>query len=167
MTLHRSAAVALAACAASLSLTACSAGITSASTATTSPPAPTRTAAAASSSSSAGRMLQVTGPVGSCPVPAGAKVAENIGGGQQVVVMFSLVTPAKVSSFYAQALPKAGYTISANSVISEGGDDVALIQFTGHGVKGNIDTQAKVTGASLGVPGLGRKNVTAISLSPK
>ena len=34
-------------------------------------------------------------------------------------------------------------------------------------VKGNIDTQAKVTGASLGVPGLGRKNVTAISLSPK
>ena len=169
MTMHRSAAVALAACAASLSLAACSAGITSASTAATSPAAPSRsaTAAAASSSAPAGRMLQVIGPVSSFPVPAGAKVAENIGGGQQVIIMFSLVTPAKVSSFYAQALPQAGYTISANSVISEGGDAVALIQFTGHGVKGNIDTQAKVTGASLGVPGLGRKNVTAISLSPK
>lgn len=165
MNKHRSAMIALAASVASLSLAACSAGITTASTATTSAPAPTRSAA--SSPAATGRMLQVTGPLGSFPVPAGAKVAENIGGGGQIVIMFSLVTPAQVSSFYAQALPKAGYTISTNSVISEGGNTSAIIQFSGHGIKGNIDTQGKVTGASLGIPGLGRKNVTAVSLQSK
>jgi hypothetical protein len=169
MTTYRSAAVALTACAASLSLAACTAGITT-STATTSPAAPTRTAAAVASSAhpaATGRMLKVSGEVGSFPVPAGAKVVQNIGSGQETIVIFSMITPARVSSFYAQALPQAGYTVTANSVISQSGNNVAYIQFTGHGVKGNIDALARFTDSTVDVPGLGHKNVTTISLMPR
>ena len=169
MTTYRSAAVALTACAASLSLAACTAGITT-STATTSPAAPTRTAAAAASSAhpaAAGRMLKVSGEVGSFPVPAGAKVVQNIGSSQETIVIFSMITPARVSSFYAQALPQAGYTVTANSVISQSGNNVAYIQFTGHGVKGNIDALSRFADSTVDVPGLGHKNVTTISLMPK
>jgi hypothetical protein len=112
-------------------------------------------------------MLTVSGEVGSFPVPAGAKVVQNIGTSQETIVIFGAVTPAKVSSFYAQALPRAGYTVTANSVITESGNTVAYIQFTGHGVKGNIDGLSKDTDSAVSLPGLGRKNVTTISLMPK
>ena len=177
MTMYRLAAAALTTCAASLSLAACAAGSTTTSTATTSPAAASRSAAAASSSASssssasasalAGRMLKVSGEVGSFPVPAGAKVVQNIGTSQETIVIFGVVTPAKVSSFYAQALPRAGYTVTANSVITQSGNTVAYIQFTGHGVKGNIDGLSKDTDSTVSLPGLGRKNVTTISLMPK
>jgi len=175
MTMYRLAAAALTTCAASLSLAACAAGSTTTSTATTSPAATSRSAAAASSSASssasasalAGRMLKVSGEVGSFPVPAGAKVVQNIGTSQETIVIFGVVTPAKVSSFYAQALPRAGYTVTANSVITQSGNTVAYIQFTGHGVKGNIDGLSKDTVSTVSLPGLGRKNVTTISLMPK
>jgi len=175
MTMYRLAAAALTTCAASLSLAACAAGSTTTSTATTSPAATSRSAAAASSSASssasasalAGRMLKVSGEVGSFPVPAGAKVVQNIGTSQETIVIFGVVTPAKVSSFYAQALPRAGYTVTANSVITQSGNTVAYIQFTGHGVKGNIDGLSKDTDSTVSLPGLGRKNVTTISLMPK
>ena len=176
MNKYRSSAAALAACAASLSLAACSAGITTTSTATTSPAAPSRTSASSSASSSASasaslavaiRMIQVSGEVGSFPVPAGAKVVQNIGGSQETIVIFKMVTPAKVSSFYAQALPRAGYTVTANSVITQSGNTVTYIQFTGHGVKGNIDGLSTFTDSTVSVPGMGHKNVTTISLMPK
>ncbi len=170
MNKYRPAAVALAACAASLSLAACTAGITTASTATTSPAAPSRSGSSASASASlaaAGRMIQVSGDVGSFPVPAGAKVAENIASSQETVVFFSMITPAKVSSFYARALPQAGYTVTTNSVVSQSGNTVAFIQFTGHGFKGNIDALSKFTDSTVSLAGLGHKNVTTITFMPK
>jgi sugar/nucleoside kinase (ribokinase family) len=111
-------------------------------------------------------MLQVTGSVRSFPVPAGANVAENISTSGGITIMFGKVSPAKVSSFYAQALPKAGYTVTGNSSVSESGG-VTLIQFTGHGYKGTIGTLANAPDPSNTLPGLGSKNVTTILLQPK
>ena len=173
MNTYRSAAVALTACAASLSLAACSAGSTTASTATTSPAARSSSSASASASVSqagsalAGRTIKVSGEFGSFPIPARAKVVENVASDPGAIVFFDRVTPAKVSSFYAQALPRAGYTITANSVISQSGGTVAFIQFTGHGVKGTIDALSKFTDSSVSIAGLGHKNVTTISIMPK
>ncbi len=173
MNTYRSAAVALTACAASLSLTACTAGITTASTAATSPAARNSSSASSSASVSqaapaiASRTIKVSGEFGSFPIPARAKVAENVASDRGAIVFFDQVTPAKVSSFYAQALPRAGYTITANSVISQSGGTVAFIQFTGHGVKGTIDALSKFTDSSVSIAGLGHKNVTTISIMPK
>ena len=171
MSLHRSAALALTTCVASLSVAACTAGVTTATSAATSPAAPSRSAsvaaAASASTAAAGRMISISGSIGSFPVPAGAKVAENIGASQQIIVIFSSVTPANVSSFYATALPRAGYAVSGNSVISEGGGTEAIIQFSGHGYKGNIAALSHFSGAGVSVAGLGTKNVSTIELSPK
>jgi hypothetical protein len=171
MNTYRSAAVALTACAASLSLTACTAGITTASTAATSPAARNSSSASASASQAApaiaSRTIKVSGEFGSFPIPARAKVAENVASDRGAIVFFDQVTPAKVSSFYAQALPRVGYTITANSVISQSGGTVAFIQFTGHGVKGTIDALSKFTDSSVSIAGLGHKNVTTISIMPK
>lgn len=176
---YRCATVALATCAVTLSLAACSAGVTTAGP----PAAPSRgTSAAGSDATTSGRpspghsaskppasgtMIRVSGAVGRFPVPTGAKVAENITSSQETVVIFGSISPAKVSAFYAQALPKAGYTISGNSVITESGNVVAAIQFAGHGFKGNIDALAKFTGSGVGLGGLSDKNVTTVSFLPK
>jgi hypothetical protein len=176
---YRCAAVALATCAAALSLAACSAGVSTAGP----PTAPSRGTSAespdastsgrpspsttASKPAASGTMIQVSGTVGHFPVPAGAKVAENITTSQETIVIFGSISPAKVSAFYAQALPKAGYTISNNSVITESGNVVAAIQFAGHGFKGNIDALAKFTGSGVGLGGLSDKNVTTVSFLPK
>jgi hypothetical protein len=179
MSPYRCAAVALATCAAALSLAACSAGVTTAG----SPAAPSRGTSAASSdattssrpspsptvskSAASGTMIQVSGGVGRFPVPAGAKVGENISSRQETVVIFGSISPAKVSAFYAQALPKAGYTISSNSVFNEAGNVVAAIEFAGHGFKGNIDALTKFTGSDVGLGGLGDKNITTVAFLPK
>jgi hypothetical protein len=176
---YRCAAVALATCAAALSLAACSAGVSTAAP----PTAPSRGTSAespdastsgrpspsttASKPAASGTMIQVSGTVGHFPVPAGAKVAENITTSQETIVIFGSISPVKVSAFYAQALPKAGYTISNNSVITESGNVVAAIQFAGHGFKGNIDALAKFTGSGVGLGGLSDKNVTTVSFLPK
>jgi ABC-type phosphate transport system substrate-binding protein len=170
MNKYRSTALALACCAASVSVAACTAGITTASSPTTSAPAPTQSAsvpAAASSRAPSGRMIKVTGSVGSFPVPAGAKVTENIAIDQKdTVVAFGSVTPANVSSFYATALPRAGYTISGNSVVNQSGGTVAFIFFSGHGYKGDIGALSKAP-ASVASAGLGTKNVTTITFMLK
>jgi hypothetical protein len=176
MNTYRPAAVALTACAASLSLTACTAGITTASTAATSPAARNSSSASLASASAsvsqaataiASRTIKVSGEFGSFPIPARAKVVENVASDPGAIVFFDQVTPAKVSSFYAQALPRAGYTITVNSVISQSSGTVAFIQFTGHGVKGTIDALSKFTDSSVSIAGLGHKNVTTISIMPK
>jgi ABC-type phosphate transport system substrate-binding protein len=170
MNKYRSTALALACCAASVSVAACTAGITTASSPTTSAPAPTRSAsvpAAASSRAPSGRMIKVTGSVGSFPVPTGAKVTENIAIDQKdVVVAFNSVTPANVSSFYATALPRAGYTISGNSVVTQGGGTVAFVFFSGHGYKGDIGALSKAPASEASL-GLGTKNVTTITFMLK
>jgi hypothetical protein len=166
---YRSAALALATCAASLSVAACTAGITTAPPPATSAAAPPRSASAAaatsSSPASSGRMIAISGSIGSFPVPTGAKVAENVAYSQQVIVMFTSVTPAIVSSFYATALPRAGYAISGNSMFSVGGNTEAVIEFSGHGYKGNIATLSHFSGSGVSVAGLGTKNVSTIELS--
>jgi hypothetical protein len=175
MSNHRPAALAAAACAASLTLAACTAGITTAANppATSAPAAgaPARSASAAAAASSAGPassgwMVAITGSL-RFPVPAGAKVAENVADSQVIGLIFGSVTPAKVSGFYATALPRAGYVVTANSVISQGGGTVAFIQFNGHGYKGTIDALSKFTGSGVDLNGLGTKNVTTVSLMPK
>jgi ABC-type phosphate transport system substrate-binding protein len=172
---YRSAALTLAACAAGLAVTACTAGITTASSPTTSAPAPTRSASVRAAASSrapsgrapSGRMIKVTGSVGSFPVPTGAKVTENIAIDQKdVVVAFNSVTPANVSSFYATALPRAGYTISGNSVVTQGGSIVAFVFFSGHGYKGDIGALSKPPASEANL-GLGTKNVTTITFMLK
>ena len=175
MNKYRSAAAALTACAASLSLAACTAGTTTASTTTTSPAAPRLVFGVGlglglglpASPALASRTIKVSGDVGSFPVPAGAKVAENIASSQETVIIFDKMTPARVSSFYAQALPQDGYTITTNSVVSQSGGTAAIIQFTGHGFTGNIDALSKFTDSSVSIAGLGHKNVTTISIMPK
>ena len=179
MNKYRSAAAALTACAASLSLAACAAGTTTAGTTTTTSPAapgsssasssasPSASASASASPALASRTITVAGDVGSFPVPAGANVAENIASSQETVIIFDKITPAKVSSFYAQALPHDGYTITTNSVLSQSGGTAAIIQFTGHGFSGNIDALSKFTDSAVSVAGLGHKNVTTITFMPK
>ncbi|HEX5296760.1 MAG TPA: hypothetical protein VFW50_07220 [Streptosporangiaceae bacterium] len=183
MNTYRNVVVALAAGAACLSLAACSAGITTASSAGADA-ASSRSAAAVASSASAaamasasasasraaaGRMIKLDGLSVSFPVPTGAKVIENMAmnvDGKQTAIFFTLVTPAKVASFYTAALPRDGYKVTSNSLLSQTGSTVAFIQFSGHGIKGTIDSLAKFT-ESVGIPGLGHKNVTTISLQAK
>jgi hypothetical protein len=172
MNKYRSAALALAACAASLSVAACSTGTPSASSAATSA-AGTSSATSSQSASAivssavptsgapiAGRTISVNGKLTSFPIPAAAKIAENVAGGQALVLVFGAVAPVDVARFYATALPQAGYSVATNSMESKGGDSGAYIVFTGHGYKGTVDSLAQFPGAS--VAGIGDKNVTTI-----
>jgi hypothetical protein len=169
---YRSAALALAAGAVSLSVAACTAGVTTSSQATTSPAAPTRSVSAAAAASSprpasSGSTIAVTGSIGRFPIPAGAKVVENVADNQEIILIFSSITPAKVSSFYATALPRADYTVTTNSLINGSTGTAALIQFSGHGRKGNIDALSKFSHPGVSMAGLGDKNVTTITFLPK
>jgi hypothetical protein len=165
MNKYRSAALVLATCAAGLSVAACSAGSPAASSSSTSSASPDQSvSAAATGPAVAGRTISVKGPLGSFPVPAGAKIGENISGGQSVVIVFGSVTPSDVSSFYASALPKAGFDVTTNAMVTKAGDSGALIEFTGHGYKGNIDALKQFPGPSLA--GIGDTNVTTIIFSP-
>jgi hypothetical protein len=171
MNKHRPIALVLASCAAGLSVAACSAGTPSASSSTSSP-------AATSSSSKppvisspvpttgppiAGSMLTIKGKIGSFPVPKTARVGENMSGGSSLLVVFGSVAPADVARFYATALPQAGYSVTSNSLVSQGGQNGAIIAFTGRGFKGNIESVAQFPGASIA--GLGATNVTTIVMS--
>lgn len=185
MNINRNAGAALAACAAALSLTACSAGITATSSASADAANSSRSAAAVASSASAaaiasasasasraaaGRMIKVDGLSATIPVPAGAKVVANMAmniDGKQTTIFFDLVSPAKVASFYTAALPRDGYKITANSLLTQSGSTVALIQFSGHGIKGTIDSVAKFPGSNPGIPGLDHKNVTSVTITPR
>jgi hypothetical protein len=172
---HRTAALVLTACAASLSVAACSAGTPSASSSTASSPAASSAASKSpvpivssavptSGPAIAGRTLQINGKIGSFPVPAAAKIGENMAGGSALLVVFGSVAPADVARFYATALPQAGFTVTTNSLVTQGGQHGAVIQFTGHGFKGNIDSVAQFPGAS--VAGIGATNVTTVIMSP-
>jgi len=173
MNTYRPIALVLASCAAGLSVAACSAGTPSASSSTSSPAA---TGSATSSKPPvisspvpttgppiAGIMLTVKGKIGSFPVPKAAKVGENMSGGSSLLVVFGLVAPADVARFYATGLPQAGYSVTSNSLVSQGGQNGAIVAFTGHGFKGNIESVAQFPGASIA--GLGATNVTTIVMS--
>ena len=180
---YRNVAVALAAGAAALSLAACSAGVTTTSSASADAANSSRSAAAVASSASAaaiasasaaasraaaGRMIKVAGLSATIPVPTGAKVVANMAmniDGKQTSIFFDLVTPAKVASFYTAALPRDGYKVTTNTLITSSGNTVAAIEFSGHGIKGIIDSVAKFPGSNPGIPGLGKKNVTTVTIT--
>jgi hypothetical protein len=167
MNKYRSAALALAACAASVAVAACSAG-TSASSASASTGAGSQSGSASAASSPAGaiagRAIAVKWSLGTFPVPAAARVVENLGGRQAFVLVFGLVAPAEVSRFYGTALPRAGFTVTTNAMLDKGGDTGAYIVFTGHGFKGSINSLIQFPGMS--VAGLGGKNVTTVVVTP-
>ena len=169
MNKYRSAALVLAACAVGMSAAACSSGSSSTSSSAATSPAASSQAISSSPPPTtgpaiAGRTLTVKGSLGSFPVPASAKVAENMAGGQSVVLVFGSVVPADVSRFYATELPKAGYSVSTNSMLTKGGDHGAYIVFSGHGFKGTIDSLDQFPGMSMA--GIGDKNVTTIIFAP-
>jgi hypothetical protein len=179
---YRNVAAALAACAAALSMAACSAGITTAGTdaaassrsaaavASSASAAAVASASAAASRAAAGRMIKVDGLSATIPVPTGAKVVANMAvnvDGKQTAIFFDLVTPAKVASFYTAVLPRDGYRITTDSLIGQSSSAVALIQFSGHGIKGIIDSVAKFPGPNPGIADLDRKNVTTLTITPR
>jgi hypothetical protein len=168
MNKYRCAALPLVTCAAGLSLAACSAGIT---VAASSPAASRSTGSSASPAASAstrpsspGRTVTVDGLPGTFPIPSGAEVDEDVTDGKTIVILFSSVTPSVVSSFYASALPRAGYTITLNSASSGA---YAEITFTGHGYKGSISALSKVPASDVSLGGVSNKNFTGITLNPK
>jgi hypothetical protein len=164
MNKYRSVALALATCAAGLSVAACSSGTPAASSASTSTAGTSTATSNAVSSAPApstgapipSRSLTVKMALGTFPVPASAKVVENMAG----LVVFGSITPADVSRFYATALPQAGYTVTTNSMLHKGGDNGAYIVFSGHGYKGTVDSLDQFPGTSLA--GIGDKDVTTI-----
>ena len=172
MTKYRSATLALAAGAATLAVAACSSAGTPSASSSSPATNPSTSAAAAPISSApvpttgaaiAGRMLTLKGKLASFPVPAAALVGENISGGSSLVVVFGKVTPADVARFYATALPQAGFTVVSNALVSQGGQNGAVVQFTGKGYKGNIESVAQFPGASIA--GIGSANVTTITVT--
>jgi len=167
MNRYHSAALTLAACAAGMSAAACSSSSSTASSAASSPAASsgvTSSAVPTTGPAVAGRDLTVKGSLGTFPVPASAKVAENVGGGQSIVIVFGTTAPADVARFYATALPKAGYSVTTNSMLTKSGSSGAYILFNGHGYKGTIDSLDQFPGMS--VAGIGTKDVTTIVFSP-
>lgn len=170
MNTYRSIALIAASCAAGLSVAACSAGTPSASSSTASSPASSHSATPVVSSAVpttgppiAGRMITVKGKIGSFPIPAAAKVGENTSGGSSLLVVFGLVAPADVARFYATALPHAGFTVTSNALVTQGAQNGAIVQFTGHGFKGSIESVAQFPGASLA--GIGATNITTVVMS--
>jgi hypothetical protein len=175
MNKYRTATLALAVGAASLAVAACSSGTPTASSSST----PTSTPTSTSTSTAApivsapvpttgapipGRTLELKGKLASFPVPEAAKIGENLSGGSSLILIFGLVAPVDVARFYATALPQAGFTVTSNSLVSQGGQHGALIEFTGHGYRGNIESVAQFPGVS--VVGLGAKNVTTVEVAP-
>jgi hypothetical protein len=176
MNKYRPATLALAAGAATLAVAACSAGTpsasssssssssSSASSSATGSAAPVTSAAAPTTGAPIpGRTLTVSGKLGSFPVPAAAKIGENLAGGSSLILVFGSVAPPDVARFYASALPQAGYTVTSNSLVSQGSQHGAIVVFNGHGYKGSIESVDQFPGVSIA--GIGATNVTTITMS--
>ena len=78
---------------------------------------------------------------------------------------------AAAAACLSLAACSAGIT-TASSASADAADSsrsaaaVAFIQFSGHGIKGTIDSVAKFPD-SVGIPGLGHKNVTSVTITPR
>ena len=147
----RTTALAAAACTVGVSLAACSV---------------TTTANPASSSAPAGSTVSVSGPLGRFPMPQGAQVIEDSTDYGHYSIVFDSVSLSAVSSFYATALPRAGYTIISNSSATGDSWDSFSgtgIWFTGHGYNGQIGALSsfQIPGFSLG------GNMVEITLTPQ
>ena len=144
----RTAALAAAACTAGISLAACSV---------------TTTASPASSPAPVGNTVSVSGPLGGFPIPPGAQVIEDSTDSGHYSIVFGSVSPSAASSFYATALPRAGYTIISHSSATGDSFSGTGIWFTGHGYNGQIGALSsfQIPGFSLG------GNTVEITLTPQ
>jgi hypothetical protein len=181
--MYRRTALALATGAAGLTLlAACSAGITSASQpkAPTTPSthhtaAPPSRPAASPSPSLTANTASVAG-LGSFPIPSGAHVEANLACGKGDMVEAGPVTPAVASAFYASALPKAGYTVTIDTLGSDPTTGalkgIATVMFSGHRYSGVIIAMADLSSAGSGtasmpaMSGSLTHNVLEIALAP-
>jgi len=182
MNAYRLMATSMTTCAAGLSLAACSVGMTAANPGTS--PSPTARHAAsspaashpASAPASPADTVSVHAPVGSFPIPHGAQVMANMACGKEILLELSPVTPAQASTFYASALPRAGYNITYNTLTSDpntgAAQGMAEIMFTGHSYTGviiaiaNLGAQASADPSMAGLPSSITKNYLEISLTP-
>ena len=87
--------------------------------------------------------------------PPGAQVIEDSTDYGHDSIVFGSVTPSAAASFYATALPRAGYRITSNSSAtgdSWGSFSGTGIWFTGHGYNGQIGALSsfQIPGFSLG-----------------
>lgn len=167
---------ALATGAAALSVAACTAGITTPSPAPShSPPvAASHTSSAAPSSPAT---VNLGAPIGNFPVPHGAQVVANMPCGKQLLLELSSVTPPEASSFYASALPQAGYTITVNTLTADPDTGaprgMTEITFGGRGYTGLIIAMANLGAGATANPSMASlpasisKNFMEVSLSPK
>ena len=172
---YRLAAMAAMSCAVAFPLAACSAGITNAGPARSSSPTPDRTASSAGTAHPATpppgtvRTVTVNGPMGSFPIPARAKVLENVNFKNKIIIILSSVSPAGAANFYRSALPQAGYKITLNTLVTgsttHATGPVSEIGFTGHEYKGIISA---ISGVSTPGLNLGKgKNFVGITLTHK
>jgi hypothetical protein len=94
--------------------------------------------------------------LGSFPIPSGAQVAANIACGKGDIIEAGPVKPSEASAFYTSALPKAGYTITENTLGSDPGtgapNGIETVIFTGHKYSGVIIAMADLSAAASGAP---------------
>jgi hypothetical protein len=174
-------ATAVVTCAGGLSVTACSAGITSAGPTASPAPAASRTASPSAAGTSAaapapGDTVSVDAPLGSFPVPHQAQVVLNTMCDKEVLIELTSITPAQASAFYLSALPRAGYKITGNSLVTGSGSGLpgttAEIEFTGHGYTGTMAGVANMGALASGgpspadIPSNIAANLITISLTP-
>jgi hypothetical protein len=107
----------------------------------------------------------VGGSIGTFPIPSGARVVENVSYGKQIAVILSSIGPARVSGFYTSALPRAGYTITGNSMTTLNNGAGAAINFTGHGYKGTIGAVSGSLASPAASFGGDSKNLVGITLT--
>ena len=140
--------LAAAACAAAISLAACTV---------------TTTASPASSPAPASSTVSVSGPIGSFPVPPGARLINDGTDNGHYDIVFDSVSPSEAARFYTTALPQAGYTITSNSSAAGESFSGTGIWFTGHGYNGQIGALSSfhIPGISLG------GNTVEITLTPQ
>ena len=145
---YRTAALAAAACAAAIPLAACTV---------------TTTASPASSPAPARNTVSASGPIGSFPVPPGARLINDGTDNGRYDIVFASVSPSEAARFYTTALPRAGYTITNNSSATGESFSGTGIWFTGHGYNGQIGALSSfhIPGVSLG------GNTVEITLTPQ
>ena len=148
---HRTAVLAVAACAAAISLAACTA---------------TTTASPASSPAPSSSTVSVSGPIGSFPVPPGARLINDGTDNGRYDIGSGSVSPSEAARFYTTALPRAGGdTITSNSSATGRVLQAAPgIWFTGH-----ADTTASIGAlSSFHIPGISLGgNTVEITLTPQ
>jgi hypothetical protein len=123
-------------------------------------------------------MVRVDASVGTFPVPQGAQVMDNtMPCGKQVILELSSVTPSQASTFYTSALPRAGYTVTDDTLGSDpktgAPQGMAEFAFAGHGYTGMIIAVANLGAYGSADPSIAplpsniTKNYLEIVLAPR